>query len=204
MMDINLYDSIMDRTQFLQGIYQDKRSQKNKLIAEVESLREEKDILDRVEKVLKFLMESLVQKDLTKMDALVSYGLKSVYSDRDIVFKSEIVEYGKKIWIDLQTISDGKKVDPHSQSSVHVIESFLLRLLCILKTNRAKLLLLDETFSAVDTGYIENFSQLIVQLCNKLGMDIFLVTHQVGFIDYANHSYRINRTDDKTEVIKLK
>jgi DNA repair exonuclease SbcCD ATPase subunit len=203
-MNINLYDSVIDRTQFLQGVYQDKVSQKEKLESEVASLREEKEILDKSEKVIKFLMDKLVQKDLSKMDALITYGLKSVYSDRDILFKSEIIEHGKKIWIDLQTISDGKKVDPQSQSSVHVIESFLLRLLCILKLNRGRLLLLDETFSAVDTGYIENFSQLVVQLCKKLGMDIFLVTHQVGFIDYANHSYRINRTDNKTEVISLK
>jgi chromosome segregation ATPase len=203
-MDINLYESIVDRTQFLQGVYQDKLSQKEKLENEVSSLREEKDILDKTEKVIKFLMDKLVQKDLSKMDALISYGLKTVYSDRDIVFKSEIVEYGKKIWIDLQTISDGKKVDPQSQSSVHVIESFLLRLLCIIKLGKAKLLLLDETFAAVDPGYIENFSQLIVQLCNKLGMDILLVTHNMGFIDFASHSYRINRVDNKTEVIQLK
>lgn len=203
-MDITLYDSVVDRIQFLQGVYQDKLSQRKKLETEVESLREEKDILNKTEKVIKFLMDKLVQKDLSKMDALITYGLKSVYSDRDIVFKSEIIEYGKKIWIDLQTISEGKKVDPQSQSSVHVIESFLLRLLCILKLNRGRLLLLDETFSAVDTGYIENFSQLVVQLCNKLGMDIFLVTHQVGFIDFANHSYRMIRADNKTEVISLK
>lgn len=203
-MDTMLYESILDRTQFLQGVYQDKLSQKERLEKEVTTLREEKEVLERTEKVLKFLMDKLVQKDLSKMDALISYGLKSVYCDRDIVFKSEIIERGKKIWIDLQTISDGKKVDPQSQSSVHVIESFLLRLLCILKLKRGKLLLLDETFSAVDTGYIENFSQLVVQLCKKLGMDIFLVTHQVGFIDYANRSYRINRTDNNTEVIQLK
>jgi DNA repair exonuclease SbcCD ATPase subunit len=203
-MDINLYDSVIDRTQFLQGVFQDKLSQKERLEKEVFSLREEKEVLDRSEKVIKFLMDKLVQKDLSKMDALISYGLKSVYCDRDIVFKSEVIEHGKKIWIDLQTISDGKKVDPQSQSSVHVIESFLLRLLCILKLKRGKLLLLDETFSAVDTGYIENFSQLVVQLCKKLGMDIFLVTHQVGFVDYANRSYRISRTDNNTEVTQLK
>jgi DNA repair exonuclease SbcCD ATPase subunit len=203
-MDINLYDSVIDRAQFLQGVFQDKLSQKERLEKEVFSLREEKEVLDRSEKVIKFLMDKLVQKDLSKMDALISYGLKSVYCDRDIVFKSEVIEHGKKIWIDLQTISDGKKVDPQSQSSVHVIESFLLRLLCILKLKRGKLLLLDETFSAVDTGYIENFSQLVVQLCKKLGMDIFLVTHQVGFVDYANRSYRISRTDNNTEVTQLK
>jgi len=203
-MDINLYDSVIDRTQFLQGVYQDKLSQKNRVETEVASLREEKDILDKSEKVIKHLMDKLVQKDLSKMDALISYGLKTVYSDRDVVFKSEIIEYGKKIWIDLQTISDGKKVDPQSQSSVHVIESFLLRLLCLVKLKRARLILLDETFAAVDPGYIENFSQLIVQLCSKLGIDILLVTHNMGFIDYANHSYRINRSDNKTEVTQLK
>lgn len=203
-MDINLFDSVVDRIQYLQGAYQDKLSHKNKVEAEVVSLREEKDILDKSEKVIKFLMDKLVQKDLSKMDALISYGLKSVYTDRDVVFKSEIIEYGKKIWIDLQTISDGKKVDPQSQSSVHVIESFLLRLLCIIKLNKAKLLLLDETFAAVDPGYIENFSQLIVQLCGKLGMDVLLVTHNMGFLDFANHTYRINRIDNKTEVTQLK
>lgn len=203
-MDINLYDSVIDRAQFLQGVYQDKLSQKEKLESEITSLREEKEILVKAEQIIKFLMDKLVQKDLSKMDALITYGLKSVYTDRDLVFKSEMIEHGKKIWIDLQTISEGKKVDPQSQSSVHVIESFLLRLLCILKLNRSKLLLLDETFSAVDPGYIENFSQLVVQLCKKLGMSILLVTHNVGFIDYANHSYRINRTDNKTEVTQLK
>jgi DNA repair exonuclease SbcCD ATPase subunit len=203
-MDINLYESVIDRTQFLQGVYQDKLSHKNKLEEEIISLREEKEILEKTEKVIKHLMDKLVQKDLSKMDALISYGLKSVYTDRDIVFNSEIIEYGKKIWIDLQTISNGKKADPQAQSSVHVLESFLLRLLCILKLNRGRYLLLDETFSAFDPGYIENLSQLIVQLCSKLGMDILLVTHNVGFIDYANHSYRINITDNKTRIIQLK
>lgn len=203
-MDINFYDSVLNRCTYLQGIYHDKLSQKEKVEKEVIALREEKDLLDKTEKVIKLLMDKLVQKDLSKMDALISYGLKTVYSDRDIMFKSEIIEHGKKIWIDLQTISDGKKVDPQSQSSVHVIESFLLRLLCIIKLKRARFLLLDETFAAVDPGYIENFSQLIVQLCEKLGMDILLVTHNMGFLDYVNHSYRINRADNKTEVIQLK
>lgn len=203
-MDITLYDSVMDRTKFLQGVYEDKLSQKKKVEGIVETLREEKDILDKTEKVIKFLMDKLVQKDLSKMDALISYGLKSVYLDRDVVFKSEIIEHGKKIWIDLQTISDGKKVDSKSQSSVHVIESFLLRILCIIKLKRARFLLLDETFAAVDPGYKENFSQLIVQLCNRLGIDVLFVTHDMGFVDYAQHSYRISRTGNNTEVKQVK
>jgi ABC-type lipopolysaccharide export system ATPase subunit len=203
-MNLDLLESVVNRSHFLQGVYEEKLTQKSKIELEVNSLREEKDILDKTEKVIKYLMDKLVKNDLSSMDALISYVLKTVYTDRDLQFKSEIIEYGKKIWIDLQTISDGKKVDPQSQSSVHVIESFLLRLLCVIKLKKAKLLLLDETFAAVDPGYIENFSQLIVQLCTKLGMDILLVTHNMGFIDFANHSYRISRTDNKTDVEKLK
>jgi ABC-type branched-subunit amino acid transport system ATPase component len=203
-MDDNYYESIMDRAQFLQGVYQNKVQQKEIKEKEVRNLHEEKEVLEKTEKVLKHLMDKLVQKDLSKMDNLITYGLRTVYTDRDIVFKSKIDERGKKIWIDLQTITDGKRVDPQTQSSVNVLESFLLRILCISKLKRAKLLLLDETFSAMDPGYIENFSQLIVQLCEKLGLDIFLVTHNIGFLDYAHNSYRIKRNDNKTEIIQVK
>jgi len=203
-MEDNYYESIIDRAQFLQGVYQNKIQQKEVKETEVKNLREEKEILEKTEKVLKHLMDKLVQKDLTKMDKLITFGLKTVYSDRDIVFKSKIDERGKKIWIDLQTISDGKRVDPQTHSSVNVLESFLLRILCIAKLKRAKFLLLDETFSALDPGYIENFSQLIVQLCEKFGLDIFLVTHNVGFLDYAHNSYRIKRNDNKTEIVQVK
>jgi len=203
-MDITLYNSVIDRTMFFQGVYEDKLSQKKKVKDTVERLKDEKEILNKTEKVIKFLMDKLVKKDLSKMDALISYGLKSVYTNRDVVFKSEIIERGKKIWIDLQTISEGKVIDYQSQSSVHVIESFLLRILCIIKLKRARLLLLDETFAAVDPGYKENLSQLIVQLCNKLGINILFVTHDMGFIDYSKSSYRISRADNKTEVKQIK
>lgn len=203
-MDLTIYESVSNRIKFLQGVFKDKTDQKNDAEELVTKLREEKDILDKVEKVIKFLMDKLVQKDLTKLDALITYGLKTVYSDRDLIFKSEIMERGKKMWIDLQTIYNGQKIDQRSKSSVHVIESFLLRLLCIIKLKRARLLLHDETFSAVDPGYIENLSLLILQLCKKLDLDVFLVTHNVGFIDYATHSYRIAKNDNNVEIIKVK
>lgn len=203
-MDLTLYESVSNRIKFLQGVYKDKIDQKENVEEIVIKLREEKDLLDKVEKIIKFLMDKLVKKDLSKLDALISYGLKTVYSDRDLIFKSEVMERGKKLWIDLQTIYNGKKIDQRSKSSVHVIESFLLRLLCIIKLKRARFLLQDETFSAVDPGYIENLSLLILQLCKKLDIDVFLVTHNAGFIDYATHSYRIAKNNKKIEVIKIK
>lgn len=202
-MDSTLYESIINRSQFLEGVYQSKKSQQETADATVSKLRKNKDTLDKTEKVLKFLMDKLVKKDLSKMDALITYGLKSVYSDRDIQFRSDLQERGKKIWIDLQTLSNGNLLDSKAKSSVHVVESFLLRLLCIIKLKRSRLMLMDETFAAVDNEYIENLSGLLNELCKKLGMDILLVTHNMGFLEYAQHSYKILKKSDTVEVVKV-
>lgn len=201
MIDSTLYESIINRSQFLEGVYQNKKAQQEQIDKTVSKLKDDKDTLDKTEKVLKFLMDKLVKKDLSKMDALITYGLKSVYPDRNIQFKSELQERGKKIWIDLQTLSDNNLMDSKVKSSVHVIESFLLRLLCIIKLKRSRLMLMDETFSAVDNEYIENLSSLINELCKKLHMDVILVTHNMGFLEYADHSYRILKKANNVEVV---
>jgi chromosome segregation ATPase len=200
-MDTTFYESIINRSQFLEGVYQNKKAQQEQIDKTVSKLKGDKDTLDKTEKVLKFLMDKLVKKDLSKMDALITYGLKSVYPDRDIRFRSELQERGKKIWIDLQTLSDNNLMDSKVKGSVHVIESFLLRLLCIIKLKRSRLMLMDETFSAVDNEYIENLSSLINELCKKLHMDVLLVTHNMGFLDYANHTYRILKKANTVEVV---
>lgn len=203
-MDTTKYEFTINRVQFLNGIYQNKLKQLKNIEKEVNDLYIEKNILEKAEKTLKFLLDKLVKKDLTSIENLITYGLKTVYSDRDLYFKTNIKEHGKKLWIDLQTFSGENRIDPNSQSSVQVIESFLLRLLCIIKLKKAKLLLLDETFAAVDSGYIENLGQLINQLCEKLNMDVLLVTHNMGFLDYSNHAYRIEKTENTVKISKVK
>lgn len=203
-MDSVLYDSVTKRVQYLEGVYESKKSLQVRTAESIATLKRDADILDKVEKVLKYLTDKLVKNDLTKMDGLITYGLKTVYADRDFVFKSEIQERGKKMWIELQTINNGNLTDPQSRSSVHVIESLLLRLLCIIKMKRARLLLLDETFAAVDSEYIENLYQLVSELCKKLGMDVLLVTHFQGCTELVDHSYRINSSNGIAEVASIK
>jgi len=203
-MEIGLYDSVLRRVQFLEGVFESKKEHQAKTVTTIADLKRDADILEKTEKVLKYLTDKLVKNDLSKMDGLITYGLKTVYSDRNFQFKSELQERGKKMWIDLQTINDGNLTDAQAKSSVHVIESFLLRLLCIIKMKRARLLLLDETFAAVDSEYVENLYQLVTELCKKLGMDVLLVTHFKGCDDLVDHSYRIINNNETAEVVKVK
>lgn len=194
----------MNRSLFLKGVYESKKTQQTKLFKELEGHKEDKDILTRVEKVFKHLLDKLAKKDLSNMDKLITYGLNTVFPDRNIEFKSELIERGKKVWIDLQTYYNGNLVDPGSKSSVTVIESFLLRMLCIMKLKKAPMLLMDETFAAVDEGYIDNVSRLVSQLASKLKMDILLVTHNPGFSETEHASYRLLMKSGNIEVEKIK
>lgn len=200
----DLYESVINRFQFLQGTYNSKKAQRETVLHEIEGLKETKDVLTKAEKVLKHLIDKLAKKDLSKMDKLITYGLNTVFPDRNIEFRSELQERGKKIWIDLQTFYNNNQTDPDSKSSVTVIESFLLRLLCIMKLKRAPLLLMDETFAAVDNGYIDNVSRLVSQLANKLKLDILLVTHNPGFAETEHTAYKIALKNNKVTAEKLK
>jgi len=203
-MDNSIYESVLRRTQFLDGVYQSKKEQLRKASDEIEQLKTDEDILTKTEKVLKHLIDKLAKKDLSNMDKLVTYGLKSVFPDRDIKFKTLLEERGKKITVNLQTIYNDNVVDPESRSSISVIESFLLRLLCVIKLKRAKLLLMDETFAAVDGGYIENVSGLLSELSKKLHIDMLLVTHNAGFNESVQSSYRLSHRNNKTGIEKVK
>jgi len=198
MLDISRYDSVLDRLRYLEGVYKSKTEQKNRVLTQLEGIEEENTILAKTEKVLKHLVDKLAKKDLSKMDKLVTYGLNTVFPGRDIKFETELVERGNKIKINLRTLYNGSYVDPDNKSSITVVESFLLRVLCIAKLKKAPLLLMDETFAAVGDIYIENLSNLISELAKKLKIDILLVTHNPAFQAYSKKSFKL--VSDEKEV----
>jgi ABC-type histidine transport system ATPase subunit len=203
-MDFNFFDATKARLQYLDGVYQNKSAVKDKLQSTVRDLEKREILLLKTEKALKFLIDKLVKEDLSKMDMLVTYGLNTVFPDKNLVFKSSIEERGSKIKINLQTIFNGETVDPSSMSSISVIESLLLRMICIIKMKKARLLLMDETFDAVDSEYIENVGKLMDHLSKKLKLDALLVTHSLGFSDRTENAFKFTSKNNSLEISKLK
>jgi ABC-type phosphate/phosphonate transport system ATPase subunit len=194
----------MNKVTLMEGVYNSKKEQLDKSRGEITSLMTERDLLDKTEKLLKFLADKAAKKDLAKMDGLISYGLHKVFPDRDIKFLSEIVEYGKKLRIELKTLYKNNEVSSDTMGSVSVIESFLLRLLCIVKLKKAKIILMDETFSAVDSAYIFNVSNLLSELSKKLAINILLVTHNPGFEEAVDNSLRLKLINNNVEIETLR
>lgn len=203
-MDFTFFEEVKGRVQYLNGIYKSRQDQYRAVDQEVNELKEDKEILDKTEKVLKHLVDKLVQNDLRKMDKLITYGLNTVYPGKDLRFESQVDEYRGKVRIPLKTIYNGEEVGSSSRSSVTVVESFLLRILCVIKLKKAPLLLMDETFPAVDSGYMENVSKLIAQLCEKLKLDVLAVTHNQGLSESAHSSFRLISKKNTVEIEKIR
>lgn len=189
---------------YVEGVYSNKCAQRNNTATVVKDLEEEAVVLKKTEKVIKHLVDKLAKKDLSKMDQLITYGLNTVFPGRDIKFETELVEHGNKIKINLKTVYNGSVVDSDNRSSITVVESFLLRILCITKLKKAPLLLMDETFAAVGSEYIDNLSKLISDLSKKLKIDILLVTHNPAFQSFSDRSFKLVSNEKEVKIESTK
>lgn len=189
------FQELRRRIDRIDGFYKSIKSREAEIGAEILTVKAEIDLLTKTSVVLKHMLDIMVKDEIEKMANLVTYGLKTIFEGQDLSFMPVITKKADKMNIELKTVCDGIEGEFGSYGgSVAVIESFLLRVLCILKKNYARILLLDETFASVGDSYIPNTSKLISELSKKLGMDVLLVTHQAGFLENADHAYRVRRS----------
>jgi hypothetical protein len=201
-MTINELQRKADR---IDGFYKALRGQEQTYASEIENIKEEIDVLVKTSAVLKHLLDTMVRDEMIKMAGLITYGLKSVFDDQDLSFVPDILKKNDKVHIELNT-HNGKIEGDYSSfgGSVAVLESYLLRILCMLKQNLARLMLLDETFAAVGEEYLANVGKLVSELSKKLNIDVLLVTHQKEFMHTADHVYRVKESSTGLLMEKIK
>jgi DNA repair exonuclease SbcCD ATPase subunit len=188
--------NLQSRVDRLDGVYTAQKAQRDTLEQKISELKVDIDVLVKTSAVLKLFLDTLIKDEIENMAGLITFGLKSVFHDQNLTFLPKITKKNDKIHIELKTGVNGRESEFGSfGGSVAVIESFLLRVLCIIKKKMARLIILDETFGSVGDAYIPNTSELICQLCKKLGMDVLLVTHQKEFANAANKVYRVKESD---------
>jgi hypothetical protein len=189
----------------LDGFYEAIKARKVSIEEEITRLKDENDLLLKVSTVLKHLLDVMVKDEINRMAGLMTYGLKTVFDDQKLSFVPIMSRKGDRVHIELNTHNDGIEGSFGSfGGSVAVIESFLLRILCMLKMNLARFMLLDETFAAVGSEYIPNTSRLINEISKKLGLDVLLVTHQPEFQTYADHVYKVKESPKGLVMEKVK
>jgi len=166
-------------------------------------LKREQEICDKV--LLIFKEVGLrIQNQLTfHISNITSLALQSVFSE-PYDLKMEFVERHNKSECDLYFERDGERVKPMDESGGGVVDvaSFALRvaLWSMQKPRTRPVLILDEPFKNLSSGYLGNASEMLKELVDRLGLQIILVTHEEELIETSDKIFRVGIRKGKSFV----
>ncbi len=181
--------------------------------ADVARLEAEAALHERVAAVLGQVGEQRQSAAQAQVEALVSLGLKTVFSE-DLSFhvapgvrgKVPVVEFVVRT-----TLPGGKTVDTSVLDArgggLAVVVSFLLRLVVLLlsRDRHENILFLDESFAHLSAGYTERLAGLLREVVDKAGVQIVMVSHQEVFEEVGDKVYRFELgKDGLTKVTAVK
>jgi DNA repair exonuclease SbcCD ATPase subunit len=158
--------------------------------------------------VVKKIIERLSEKGIQKLENLLTYGLNTIFVDREYTVYIEIKERGDvktaEMWL-VETLESGVsrkcKLRTSVGGGVQVIVSLIIRIYFILVLGLRRIVFLDETFTEVADEYLPGLFDFIQNTIKELGFKYLLITHDTRFVDYSDKLYRITKGNPK-EILK--
>lgn len=202
-----LAKQIRARRSYLEGRRGEARSvveHAKTLQADIESLKESIDTLEKVTGILNSIGEDRQLQAQNKIEELVTMGLHTIFDNtlsfhiiQTIKGKSASVEFIIRTTLP-DSVIDTSVLDARG-GGLAAIVGFLLRVVVLLlRQEGARILFLDETFAHVSEEYLPGLAQFLQEIIKKTGTQIVMVTHQDTFVDYADVTYRFSTSKGKT------
>jgi predicted ATPase len=146
-----------------------------------------------------------------QIEALVSTGLKTIFGEElsfhlvpGVRAKTPVVDFRVRSVLDDGSIVETDVMDARG-GGLSATVGFLLRLVILLLSRHRQdtVLFLDETFAHVSAEYLPRLIEFLKELVAKTGVQIVMVTHEDGFLEAADVTYRFELVDGVTRVRKL-
>lgn len=201
---------LRNRVGLLKGRRQEIRRSLAEARSSVRHLSDEIDLLSQVNEFLRTLIDLEITEGVRSLESLQTEGVKAVFQDQDITVRGEIEVSRGKVNVNLVTkqqkengdVIEGSSLDGFG-GAVSTVQSILLRLALIFRRGLRPVLFLDETLPAFDDRYVHNMATFLKVLCQRLGVDILLVTHNQALVDAADHAYVLRVDRGHTVVRKV-
>lgn len=178
---------------------------------EIAFLELEKDKKTEAGVILDSLAQDEVERGVSAYISLLEEGLKAIFPEQEVGLKAEIKRVRGKVAVNLKTTfkgEDGLEIEGDGMDAfggaVTTIQSLLLRISLILKRNLRPMLILDETFPAVDGDRVEILVDFLKILCSRLDMDILCITHDPTIAENCDIGYKITPTKDGAKLKRIK
>jgi len=202
--------SLKERHHKIMALRDASRSRVMDLEREIAFLEADLDVRQQANAVLDLLAEKEVEEGVKTYVHLLDEGLKAIFPEQEIKQEAEVSKIRGKVSVSLKTLvrgKDGILVEGEGLDTfggaVSTIQSLLLRVSLILKRGLRPVLILDETFPAVDEGRIELLVEFLKALCQRLNMDVLCITHQASLAENADVAYRVTSTKQGAKFTKL-
>jgi ABC-type dipeptide/oligopeptide/nickel transport system ATPase component len=158
----------------------------------------------------KFLDEE-ISEDIKSIVELQTEGLQEIFYDKNMSACADISESRGKVSVSLQAVNKTKTLgeiqgDPTTSfgGSIATIQGILLRISVLYRRELRPVLILDETLKFVNKQYIERAVAFLQRLCEEMGLDILLITHDHDIVSAAKNAYRINYNDGTATFQRIK
>ncbi len=164
---------------------------------EIAALSVRQEVLAKVTELFRVLMDRMIMGQVQLIEQVVTEGLRTIFYDQDLSFKAEVSSKYNKISVEFFICSGdpdnggikGSPLESFGGGPSSLI-SLILRILTLIRLNKGKILLLDETLNAVSDDYIENTGLFLKSLAETTGIQIMMVTHKLAYLDHSVNAYQ--------------
>lgn len=192
------------RVTVLEARYEDRVKNLASLEQEVLALTEQAELLTKTEQVLLHISTQLLGQSTKTIDKLVTAGLRLVFDDQNLEFRTVTDKMRGKTAIRFQLLDNGRStpiMDSYG-GGVLVVAGILLRVVTITALNLRRVLFLDESLAMVSSQYLDNTSRLLRKMADELDFKVVLVTHQEELAAHATVRYRVEPKGDSAIFVK--
>lgn len=186
------------------------KKRKHTLSNEITLLENQLDICLQSNALLDKISEEEIEQGIKTYVSLLEQGLKAIFPEQKVGLSAQVDKVRGKISLRLKTtfegedgiIVEGEGIDSFG-GAVSTVQSLLLRISLILKRKLKPILVLDESFPAIDEERVVLLINFLKVLCEKLGMEILCITHNNLICENATLSYKIYPSKDGAKLKKI-
>jgi hypothetical protein len=170
---------------------------------EIATLSARQEVLTKVSQLFRVLMDRMIMGQVKIIEQVITEGLRTIFYDQDLSFRAELSSKYNKVSAEFFICSGdpdngGIKGSPLDSfgGGPSSLASLILRVLTLIRLNKGKILLLDETLNAISDDYIENTGLFLKSLAETTGIQILMITHKLAYLDNSVVAYQCESRSD--------
>lgn len=174
--------------------------------SKIKALENEEQLLELVAALIKRLIDEEVTDGVSAIEKLQTEGLQEIFYDQNLSVKTELDEQRGKISVTMYTVEkreDGTEIQGMSDDlfggAVLTMEEVFMRISVIYRRGLRPFLIMDETLAAVADKYVDRAAGFLSTLCERLGFDMLLISHDDAVVGAAQTAYQVDKVGTKAK-----